>query len=174
LQKQVEPERNEPELKALFQTMRQADAERAPSFAQTLRAVPERGRVGYLRVMVAVAVVILLVIGVNALRGRDEKPMSPQVSARVATSAGESPASTGPLVTGTLSSSSVGNSGGGTPPRQPAGRRRSDATAAKKTSVPSITKWKSPTDALLKFPGDELMSGVPKIGFTQQSGKTAE
>jgi hypothetical protein len=170
LQKQVEPERNEPELKGLFQTMRAADAERAPSFARTVKAVPHHGRLGYLRVMVmaVVAVGILLVIGVNALRQGSAGESRPGTTTSKA--AAEGGRATRPLVSA--------QSGGGTPPRQPAGRRRSNAaTAAKKTSVPSapsITKWKSPTDALLKFPGDELMSGVPKIGFTQGNGKTAE
>ena len=187
-----EHERSEQELKALFQTMRRADAERAPSFAQTsfaasLRTVPlpQRERLGYLRrylrtdlrtvmgAVAAVAAVILLVMGVNAWwRGGNESPVAPRP---LVTAGG--PAAATKLVGARESS------GGGTPPLQPAGRRRYQAapklghqqTPVQQAPVPSISTWKSPTDALLKFPGEGVMSDVPKLGFTPAGGgKTAE
>ncbi|MBI2679037.1 MAG: hypothetical protein HYX28_09670 [Candidatus Koribacter versatilis] len=150
-----EHERSEADIRSLYQTLRQADAERAPSFAQSLRALPHRNRLGYLRAVTvaAVAAVILVVAGVNALRQRGgESP----VPARPLVTAGGSPAAT--LVFGTGESS-----GGGTPHAQPAGRRRSKAAAK---AVPSISTWKSPTEALLKSPADGLMTSVPSIGYT--------
>src|SRR5438270_13526361 len=104
LLKPDEPGLNNEELKSLFQTMRAADAERAPSFSQTYRTMPYRDRLGYLRAITvaAVAVLILAVIGVNALRH----------------GAGESPASTRPLAKAASESSS---SNAGVPTRASAG-----------------------------------------------------
>jgi len=152
------PERNESELKALFQTMRQADAERAPTFSATLKQMPYRDRLGYLRAIAVagVAVMLLIVAGVNALRhGAGDGPV-PAKSAKA-----ESAAS----VQAVVASTSQPKSGGGTPPLQPAGRRRYKG-AKSVPSVPSISTWKSPTDALLKMPGD-LLTDAPSIRSTK-------
>lgn len=148
-----EHERSEQELKALFQTMRQADAERAPSFAASLRAVPQRERLGYLRTlmgaMAAVVAVILLVAGVNAWRhgSTGESPAPTQVQAKAATVV---PQATTLAPTRTR------------PARVGHALRVTQAAKA----VPSITTWKSPTEALLKSPTDDLMTSVPSIGYT--------
>ena len=172
-----EHERNESELRSLFQTMRAADAQRAPSFvqvtrSQTYRAMPYRDRLGYRRAMVmaAVAVVILVVVSVNALR-------------QGAKSAGESPASTRvsrgeAQAMATTKSKAAAEGGRATlAGGSPASTRPKPARGHKATtpaSVPSISAWKSPTEALLKTPGDDLRTTLPKIGFTPGKSSTSE
>jgi hypothetical protein len=169
----LKPDEHEPnesgvdnkELRSLFQTMRAADAQRAPSFTQSLRPMPYRDRLGYLRTLMgtvaAVAAVILVVAGVNVLRQRGDappvaqhpvpvtqpvfqpQPLQPQPPVIVAAAPQTKPPVTRPM-------------------------------KAVKKPTPSISEWKSPTEALLKTPGDDLRTTLPKIGFTQSKPSSSE
>jgi len=141
--------------------MRAADAQRAPSFSQSLRAMPYRDRSGYLRAIVvsAVAVVILVVVGVNALRQRSDAPPIAQRPVATVQPAVQSQA---PVIVAAA------------PPTKTQGTRRPKAAKAAASSVPSISTWKSPTEALLKTPGDDLRTTLPKIGYTPAKSSTSE
>ena len=137
---------DERELKSLFQAVREADAQHAPSFARTWNAMPHRDRLGYLRaIMVATAFMLVGVLAtVNAYRRRELPPQRQFVQAPVA------PPVAPPSVVAAV-------------PATPPVTRRQAAKA------PSISEWRSPTASLLDVPGDDLLDTVPTIGTSGSS-----
>ncbi|HTK95974.1 MAG TPA: hypothetical protein VL382_10095 [Terriglobales bacterium] len=137
---------DERELKSLFQAVREADAQHAPSFARTWNAMPHRDRLGYLRALMVTAAFVLVGIlaTVNAYRRREIPPQQ-LVQAPVAP-----PVAPAPVVAAVPATAPV--------------------TRPKAAKVPSsISEWRSPTASLLDVPGDDLLDTVPTIGTSGSS-----
>ena len=138
---------DERELKQLYQAMRSEDARQAPSFARVV-ARPTAANVGYLRA-VAITVALVLVaamFGINALRRRElPQPVAKQAPAIQTQAPAVSPA---PAVVAT--SPSVTKMGPRRPTKKP----------------PSISDWKSPTDAWLQTPDESFRNSVPSLSYS--------
>jgi hypothetical protein len=145
---------DERELKQLYQAMREEEARRAPSFAQSIRALPRHAQLGYLRAVAITAAlaIVALVMGVNAIRSaqasKTRSSGAPSSSAPPI-SAAVTPA---PAVTATAPSTAA-----------PQVARR------KPHAAPSISEWKSPTASLLDVPGDDLYTTVPSLQYKSAS-----
>jgi hypothetical protein len=146
--------RDEHELKRLFGTMREADAQAAPRFAgmtaARVLARPAPADPGYLRALVAAIIVIAVLASVNIARRHESSPASTSQSQNLATQRAQRTARSAP-------SESKAAAGGG------------HATRAPRYRPVTLSQWKSPTAALLDTPGDELWTTVPKLGTQAKS-----
>jgi hypothetical protein len=145
-------------IRQLFRDERQADESQAPHFAGTLEAALSRRRKYSSRRLifrVAFAVVALVaVIGfVRFLLIRSgneqqaivaQEPLQPDKTTPAPMIVEVTPSLTGP------------------PPRTAPGTRRHRRSPAPADSL--ISQWRSPTDFLLRTPGDQLLKTVPRVG----------
>jgi hypothetical protein len=146
-------------IRQLFRDERDTDEIVAPHFAATLEAAISRrrpARAGSLIWRAAIAAVALVaVIGfVLLLLGRSGAGRQPVVSITQDESASKPPGPNRNVeAVPTLPPE----------PSKPAHRARGHRQSPVRTAT-LISEWQSPTDFLLKTPGDELLKTVPRVG----------
>ena len=144
-------------IRQLYRDQRQADESLAPHFGATLEAAVskrKKDRSGRLILRLAVAVVGLVAVAGIALLllGRPSHEQAPV--------AGLAPSESGikpPATPGEPSSASTPS-----PPKPP--RRARPHRQLPERGAALISQWRSPTDFLLRTPGDELLRSVPRVG----------
>lgn len=147
----------EKEIRQLFRNERQANESITPDFAVTLEAaLSRRGRARprtlILRVAFAVVALVAVAGFVFLLAGRYSREQAPSVVAGPSELVIKPPAAPD-------EPASVPTQRPAKPARRAHGHRQSTRQAA-----PLISQWRSPTQFLLKTPGDELMRTVPRLG----------
>ncbi|MFY9608154.1 MAG: hypothetical protein WAU45_05995 [Blastocatellia bacterium] len=146
----------EKEIRQLFRNERRANESLTPDFAVTLYAALSRRRARPRRLILRVAfgVVALVAIAgfVSLLAGRYPREQAPSLVA------GPSESVTKPAAAPDEPASA--------PAQQPAkpARRANGRRQSTKHAAPLISQWRSPTEFLLKTPGDELLRTVPRLG----------
>lgn len=146
----------EKEIRQLFHNERQANESLTPDFASTLEAaLSRRGRTRPRRLIlrVAFAAVALVAVGfvVFFLADRYSREQIPSLIAGLEVPVIEPPAAAEEPV---LVSE---------PPAKPVRRVHRHQKSARR-AAPLISQWRSPTEFLLKTPGDELLRTVPRLG----------
>jgi hypothetical protein len=150
----------EKEIRQLFRDERETDETVAPHFAATLEAAISRrrpARPGSLIRRAAIAVVALVAVGgfVLLLLGRSGTGPQSVVSITQEESA---PKTSDPNRSVDVAAVTVPPE-----PSKPArGPRRHRQSSVKAATL--ISEWRSPTDFLLKTPGDQLLKTVPRVG----------
>jgi hypothetical protein len=147
-------------IRQLFRDERKTDETVAPHFAATLEAAISRrrpAREGSLIWRAAIALVLLVTVGgfVLLLLGRSGVGRQSVVSIKQEESVPNTPAS----------NHSVDVAAAILPPEptKPArGARRHRQSSVRAATL--ISEWQSPTDFLLKTPGDDLLKTVPRVG----------
>lgn len=147
----------EKEIRQLFHNERQANESLTPDFASTLEAaLSRRGRARprWLILRVAFAAVALVALGslvfvVGDRYSREHKP-SPIAGL-------EEPGVTLPAP------ADLPVAVPREPPAKPVRRAHRRQTPVRR-AAPLISQWRSPTEFLLKTPGDELLRTVPRLG----------
>jgi hypothetical protein len=153
----------EKEIRQLFHNERQANESLTPDFAGTLEAaLSRRGRARprrlILRVAFAVGALVAVAGFVFLLAGRYSREQAPSVVAGPSDLVIKPPAAPDESVASDQPGSVLPERPS-KPARRVHGHRRSTRRAA-----PLISQWRSPTDFLLKTPGDELLRTVPRLG----------
>jgi hypothetical protein len=159
----MNPDPDEKRIKELFRGLRLADERRAPRFASTLRSASETaGRVGGKRIAWALVTMVVTLGAAAALFVvvRDHRPPVPEQPGP-----GEHRPVTGET--------------GQKPDRvvRPETKQNSDrdvevertiapvrGVARAGSAAALISQWESPTEFLLRTPGNELINTVPRLG----------
>jgi hypothetical protein len=148
----------EKEIRQLFRKERQANESVTPDFAITLEAAlskkRERPRGLILRFAFAVVALVAIAVSVFLFVGRNSREQAPSVAADPSESIIKPAApQTGPA--------SLLPEEPAKPVRLAHRHRQSTRRAA-----PLISQWRSPTEFLLRTPGDELLRSVPRLGVS--------
>jgi hypothetical protein len=153
----MKQELDEEGIRRLFRDQRQADERLAPHFSATLEAALSRRRVAHsgrlvLRSAVALGALVAIIFSVFFFlpRSVDEQPAIVAYEPDQPDNA----ASSTPVVL---------------PPRPKRPAIRPPRSTRKHRESPQraetlISQWRSPTDFLLRTPGDELLKTVPRVG----------
>jgi hypothetical protein len=149
-------------IRQLFRDERETDESVAPHFAATLEAAISRrrpARAGSLIRRAAIAVVALVAVGgfVLLLLGRSGSGPQPVVSIKQEELAPITPAPNRSVEVAVAPLSQEPSK----PAHHARGHRQSSVRAAT-----LISEWRSPTDFLLKTPGDQLLKTVPRVGVS--------
>lgn len=147
-------------IRQLFHDEREMDETAAPHFAATLEASILRrrpARAGILIRRAAIAVVALVAVSgfVLLLLGRSGSDPQPVVSITQEESAQPAPAPNRSVDVAVAPLPSEPSK----PVRGARGHRQSSVRSAT-----LVSEWRSPTDFLLKTPGDQLLKTVPRVG----------
>ncbi len=154
---------DERKTKGLFQQLKQDDAATAPSFAGVLNAArDERKTDGWFKLraaMIPAAAMLLLLAGGWFVFVRQEQVLLPPLLP-------EQPwKRTRPRVPGSEEKDFTGK----TAPEQPVRHARPRVLSERRTSRTFpvnalVSQWRSPTDFLLKTPGQRWLKDVPRLG----------
>ena len=144
-------------IRQLYRDQRQADESLAPHFAASLEAAlskRRKDRSGRLIFRLAIAVVALVAVAGLALllRGGTSREQAPLAVMEPSESGIKPPAT--PREPSSASTPS--------PPKPPRRARSHRPSPGRETAL--ISQWRSPTDFLLRTPGDELLRSVPRVG----------
>jgi hypothetical protein len=148
-------------IRQLFRDERETDESVAPHFAATLEAAISRrrpARAGSLIRRAAIAVVALVAVGGLALLllGRSGSGRQPVVSITQEESTSKPPAPNRSVEVAVATPQE---------PSKPAHRARGHRQSSVRAAT-LISEWQSPTDFLLKTPGDQLLKTVPRVGVS--------
>lgn len=159
----MNPNSQEQKIKQWFHEARQADAERAPAFADVLIAAQSKPRrdAQWLAWRIAFASVALVVIGVVAFVFFKQLTAQPdQQTAGQFPSLALRPDPTAPTVPGVVPPPMIKPRVASLPARS---RRSARPRLAIEPSALLSFKWQSPTDFLLRTPGADLLKSVPRV-----------
>jgi hypothetical protein len=148
----------EENIRRLFRETRQADESVSPAFESTIQATRLRGqvvpahRIKLLPAVITISVLLLAAaFAVVVLTRSADVPSAP-----VAREPGSSDATPPAVVVAAATPA--------TPkPARPASPSRPRRSWSKR-ATPLISQWRSPTDFLLKTPGNELLNTLPRVG----------
>lgn len=159
----------EKEIRQLFRNEREANESLAPDFAVTLEAALSRRRRArprrlILRVAFAVVALVAVTSFVFVLAGRYSVERAPSVVAGPSESViNPAAAPDESVVSGQLPvvSDQPDSVAPGRPSKPVRAHKNRQSTGL---MAPLISQWRSPTEFLLKTPGDELLRSVPRLG----------
>jgi hypothetical protein len=145
----------EENIRELFQQLRREDEQSAPSFADDWNAARSRSRKpghrwGVWRLAAAAAALILLGAGWWIFFSRPMKKQAPTETVRSDMPAPDAPPS--PVSPSTTSDNH----------RRNLARRQRSYVRPRPPAV-SISRWHSPTEFLLRAPGEQLFKSVPRL-----------
>lgn len=148
---------DEKEIRKLFRSERQANEGRTPDFSSTLEAALSRsGRPRPRRLVLRVAFAVVALVAaaglVFVLAGRSSREQAPDLVASPNEPVVKPPAT--PDEPALVAKEHPGK----------IARRARAHRQSKKRAAPLISQWRSPTEFLLKTPGDELLRTVPRLG----------
>jgi len=150
----------EKRIEELFQEARREDERLTPSFANLLEADPSRTEFAYRFLMIrrfAVAIAVLLILSFGAAFLFLREPKSPQLTAEkrepVAEEIQQPTPATQPVADPKISEIQ--------PVKRKEVRRRSSSRVSQSDIL--ISRWKPPTDFLLRFPGEKFLKTTPDL-----------
>jgi len=148
-------QQEEKTIKELFQQLKREDERQAPPFAYTKAAALAQREPGTQRwgvQLAAVAALVLLVCSVMwwSLHGHVKKPPFPVETVLNVPKPGAPRVSTPPSLAVSVS------------PKPAVYRRRARRQAQPDLAL--LSQWRSPTEFLLRLPGDSLLKTVPRFG----------